>query len=179
ANKETVVINERRSRSRRRRGSVDGFVEQRGRSESKRADPEQRNRRIAQAGLASAAAAGIWDRVRSRSRGGKSRERSRIRTGVPIAAAGLGGAALAGLYERNKGNKEARAEQIKIEIENTAMNRSTLTGNLGGEAADITETMSLESTEGGTGAAAATAEAVRTEDGTRAREVEAGAGDGQ
>ncbi|KAK4992922.1 hypothetical protein LTR50_000828 [Elasticomyces elasticus] len=110
ANKETVVINERRSRSRRRRGSVDGFVEQQGRSESKRADPEQRNRRIAQAGLASAAAAGIWDRVRSRSRGGKSRERSRIRTGVPIAAAGLGGAALAGLYERNKGNKEARAE---------------------------------------------------------------------
>ena len=61
------------------------------RSQSKARDPERRNRRIAQAGLASAAAAGIWERVRSKSCGenGKSRSRSksRIRTGVPVVAA--------------------------------------------------------------------------------------------
>lgn len=86
------------------------------RSESKARDPEHRNRRIAQAGLASAAAAGIWERVRSKSRGknGKSRSRSksRIRTGVPIAAAGLGGAALAGLYEKTQAGKAAKKQAI-------------------------------------------------------------------
>jgi hypothetical protein len=116
ANKETVVVrNEapppRRSRSRRRRSSVGSgppSLDSRPRSESRHRDPEHRNRRIAQAGLATAAAAGILDRVRSRSRGGKkSRSKSRVRTGVPIAAAGLGGAAMAGLYERNKSRKEA------------------------------------------------------------------------
>ncbi|KAK3718066.1 hypothetical protein LTR37_005492, partial [Vermiconidia calcicola] len=58
---------------------------------------------------------GIWERVRSKSRGGgKSRERSksRVKTGVPIAAAGLGGAALAGLYEKNKASKEAKRDLI-------------------------------------------------------------------
>lgn len=112
-NNETVVIKDdhhhRRSRSRRRRGSVDSYSD-RGMSEHR--DPEHRNRRIAQAGLASAAAAGIWEKVRSRSRGGKDRSKSRIRQGVPIAAAGLGGAALAGLYEKNKANKEAKKEAI-------------------------------------------------------------------
>lgn len=121
-NNETVIINDRprRSRSRRRRGSVDtattGYFSDGGtrRSESKHRDPEHRNRRIAQAGLASAAAAGIWERVRSKSRGGKSRSRSksRIRQGVPIAAAGLGGAALAGLYEKTKAGKEAKKQAI-------------------------------------------------------------------
>jgi hypothetical protein len=84
------------------------------REDDKHRDPDHRNRRIAQAGLASAAAAGIWERVRSKSRGGKDRERSksRIRTGVPIAAAGLGGAALAGLYEKNKASKEAKRDAI-------------------------------------------------------------------
>lgn len=119
-NNETVIINDRpqrRSRSRRRRGSVDtattGYFSEPGtRAESKSRDPEHRNRRIAQAGLASAAAAGIWERVRSKSRGGKSRSRSKIRQGVPIAAAGLGGAALAGLYEKTKAGKEAKKQAI-------------------------------------------------------------------
>ncbi|KAF2720078.1 hypothetical protein K431DRAFT_304592 [Polychaeton citri CBS 116435] len=114
SNKETVIVNEGyppgRSRSRRRRRSVDNSVLERDPSRSA-LNPEHRNRRIAQAGLASAAAAGIWEKVRSKSRG-KSRERSRIRTGVPIAAAGLGGAALAGLYEKKKASKEATREQI-------------------------------------------------------------------
>ncbi len=78
----------------------------RSRSESEHCDPEHRNRRIAQAGLASAAA-GILDRVRSRSRGGKRSRSKESRTGVPVAAAGLGGAAIAGLYERSKARKEA------------------------------------------------------------------------
>ncbi|KAF2174156.1 hypothetical protein M409DRAFT_49023 [Zasmidium cellare ATCC 36951] len=113
---ETVVVKDghhRRSRSRRRRGSVDSYYTddtRRGMSEHR--DPEHRNRRIAQAGLASAAAAGIWEKVRSRSRGGRERSKSRIRQGVPIAAAGLGGAALAGLYEKNKANKEAKKDAI-------------------------------------------------------------------
>ena len=121
---ETIIVNDRpprRSRSRRRRGSVDsattGYMSEGApRSESKARDPEHRNRRIAQAGLASAAAAGIWERVRSKSRGknGKSRSRSksRIRTGVPIAAAGLGGAALAGLYEKTQAGKAAKKQAI-------------------------------------------------------------------
>ena len=116
-NKETVIINDaapRRSRSRRRRASVDSYSSGRLTEGAKAQDPEHRNRRIAQAGLASAAAAGIFERVRSKSRGGKSRERSksRVRQGVPIAAAGLGGAALAGLYEKNKANQAAKKEAI-------------------------------------------------------------------
>lgn len=113
-NKETVVISDgggrhhRRSRSRRRRGSVDTYLSE----DQEHRNPDHRNRRIAQAGLASAAAAGIWEKVRSRSRGGRERSKSRIRTGVPIAAAGLGGAALAGLYEKNKANKEAKKGAI-------------------------------------------------------------------
>ena len=117
---ETVIVNDappsRHSRSRRRRGSPDSYMmeDETNREDDKHRDPDHRNRRIAQAGLASAAAAGIWERVRSKSRGGKSRERSksRLRTGVPIAAAGLGGAALAGLYEKNKASKEAKRDQI-------------------------------------------------------------------
>lgn len=113
-NKDTVIIKDgdRRSRSRRRRGSYDSYMDGPP-PPDKALNPEHRNRRIAQAGLASAAAAGIWEKVRSRSRP-KSRQRSksRLRTGVPIAAAGLGGAALAGLYEKNKASKEAKKEAI-------------------------------------------------------------------
>lgn len=110
-NKETIIVNDRprRSRSRRRRHSVDTYMTD---EERQHRDPGHRNRRIAQAGLASAAAAGIWEKVRSRSRGGRDRSKSRIRTGVPIAAAGLGGAALAGLYERNQSNKQAKKDAI-------------------------------------------------------------------
>ena len=104
--KETVIVEEapRRSRSRRRRASVDSY------STDDRVDaaanPDHRNKVIAGTGLASAAAAGLWQRVRSKSRGGHSRSKSRIRQGVPVAAAGLGGAALAGLYENMKAKRE-------------------------------------------------------------------------
>lgn len=114
---ETVIVSDapppRRSRSRRRRASVDSYMTSPLSDGGGRAlDPDHRNRRIAQAGLASAAAAGIFDRVRSKSRGGRERSKSRVRQGVPIAAAGLGGAALAGLYEKNKANKEAKKAAI-------------------------------------------------------------------
>nr|POF13474.1 hypothetical protein CFP56_02497 [Quercus suber] len=116
--KETVVINDhrpRRSRSRRRRASADTYAMAEVKAHDQALNPEHRNRRIAQAGLASAAAAGIWERMRSKSRGAKGRSKSRVRQGVPIAAAGLGGAALAGLYEKNKAGKEAKKEAIIAE----------------------------------------------------------------
>ena len=50
--------------------------------------------------------------MRSKSRGGRHRSKSRLQQGVPIAAVGLGGAALAGLYEKNKANKEAKRDAI-------------------------------------------------------------------
>ncbi|KAL2358568.1 hypothetical protein BJ546DRAFT_17533 [Cryomyces antarcticus] len=109
------VPNERRSRSRRRRSSVGGY-EERAKSESKHRDPQHRNTRMAQAGLAAAAAAGLVERARSKSRerkGGRSRSRSRLRTGAPIVASGLGAAALAGLYEKNKAKKEEKADVMR------------------------------------------------------------------
>ncbi|KAK1810077.1 hypothetical protein LTR12_015556 [Friedmanniomyces endolithicus] len=115
-NNETVIIKDeapRRSRSRRRRASADSsYTENTMLSEGggRALDPEHRNRRMAQAGLATAAAAGIWDRVRSKSRGGRSQ--SRVKQAVPIVASGLGGAALAGLYEKNKATKEAKKAAI-------------------------------------------------------------------
>ncbi|KAK6430815.1 hypothetical protein LTR95_013024, partial [Oleoguttula sp. CCFEE 5521] len=118
---ETIIVkegNDRRSRSRRRAASRDtGYLSEssfRSRSRSQSAlNPEHRNKRIAQAGALSAAAAGIYNHVRSKSRGGgKSRSRSRVQQGAPIAVAGLGGAALAGLYEKNKANKEAKKAAI-------------------------------------------------------------------
>ena len=117
-NQETIIVNDppaRRSRSRRRRASADSYMmddAREMREDDKHRDPGHRNRRIAQAGLASAAAAGIWERVRSKSRGGRERSKSRVKTGVPIAAAGLGGAALAGLWEKNKASKEAKRDAI-------------------------------------------------------------------
>ena len=71
-------------------------------------DPKHRNKRIAQAGLATAALAGIAEHKRNKSRerkGGKSRSRSRVRTGVPIVASGLAGAAVTGLYEKARAKK--------------------------------------------------------------------------
>lgn len=110
-NGNTTIINEgdaRRSRSRRRH-SVSGASDRSGsRSlspDGKATDPKHRNRRIAQAGLAGAALAGIADHQRNKSRG-RSRSKSRIREGVPIVAAGLGSAAVAGLYETFKARKE-------------------------------------------------------------------------
>lgn len=128
-NNETVIVNEtpRRSRSRRRRASVDSYMSGPPLSERSGSamNPKHRNKKIAQAGLASAAAAGIWEKVRSRSRGGRSRSKSRVRQGAPIAAAGLGGAALAGLYEKNKGNKEAKkAAAVEEELRRGRRRRS-------------------------------------------------------
>lgn len=117
-NNETVVINDRspprRSRSRRRRGSPDDYMDRDMSEDDKHRDPGHRNRRIAQAGLASAAAAGIWEKVRSKSKGAKDRNRSksRVREAVPVVGAGLGGAALAGLWEKNKANKEAKKDRV-------------------------------------------------------------------
>ncbi|MGI4850618.1 MAG: hypothetical protein ACRYGR_01575 [Janthinobacterium lividum] len=112
-NRKEAILVERQSRSRHRRGSADSFDEVRARSEDPPAEKNHGNR-IAQAGLASAAAAGLWQRLRSRSRakkGIKERSRSRLRTGVPIAAAGLGGAAVAGLYQRQMAKKQAKRQQ--------------------------------------------------------------------
>ncbi len=98
---------ERRSRSRTRRHSVSGA------SDSAQ-DPAHRNKRIAEAGVAGAAIAGLVDHARSNSRGGRSRSRSRVRKGIPVVAAGLGSAAIAGLYENRKAKneeKETRREE--------------------------------------------------------------------
>ena len=108
---------EHRSRSRTRRGSV-GVLPPLDEADDAR-NPSHRNKKIAQAGLAGAAVAGLVERARSKSRGGGKRERSksRIRQGIPIAATALGSAAIAGLYEKNqagkkeKEDKEARREQ--------------------------------------------------------------------
>ncbi|KAL9124360.1 MAG: hypothetical protein Q9217_006304 [Psora testacea] len=111
ANKQRKNNNDggRRSRSRTRKNSV-GAPED---ADDAR-NPAHRNKKMAQAGLAGAAVAGLVERARSKSRGGRERSKSRIRTGIPIAAAGLGSAAIAGLYERNqagKKQKEARREE--------------------------------------------------------------------
>lgn len=111
ARKQNNEKNDRRSRSR-TRGHSDGAPED---ADDAR-NPQHRNKKIAQAGLAGAAVAGLVERARSKSRGGrgKSRSKSRLRQGIPIAAAGLGSAAIAGLYERNqagKKDKEQRREE--------------------------------------------------------------------
>ena len=107
--KEVVVEERGRSRSRIRPGSPDSY-ESLPSEDVQHADAGPRKSRIAQAGLASAAVAGLVERARSKSRQrkGDNRSRSRIRQGLPIAAAGLGGAALAGLYEKKKGRKDER-----------------------------------------------------------------------
>ncbi|KAL8772162.1 MAG: hypothetical protein Q9209_002597 [Squamulea sp. 1 TL-2023] len=121
---------DRRSRSRtRRRGDEEQPDDAR--------DPAHRNKKIAQAGLAGAAVAGLVDRARSKSRNGrgKSRSKSRVRTGLPIAAAGLGSAAIAGLYEKNQAGKkdkesrkEARAERKRSRSMSRSRSRSAFDG---------------------------------------------------
>lgn len=100
---------DRRSRSRVRKDSVDSADV----PEDDARNPQHRNKKIAQAGLAGAAVAGLVERARSKSRGAKGRERSksRVRQGLPIAAAGLGTAAIAGLYERRQANKNEAEDQ--------------------------------------------------------------------
>ncbi|KAL9044670.1 MAG: hypothetical protein Q9214_002208, partial [Letrouitia sp. 1 TL-2023] len=116
ARKQKNQKDDRRSRSRTRRDTVNNEPEDDAR------DPAHRNKKIAQAGLAGAAVAGLVERARSKSRSGrgKSRSKSRVRQGLPIAAAGLGSAAIAGLYEKSQAGKkekearkEARAERRK------------------------------------------------------------------
>lgn len=94
---------DRRSRSRTRRNSTSAVPDGDPR------DPKHRNTRMAQAGLAGAAIAGLVERARSKSRSGRSRSQSRVRQGIPIAAAGLGSAAIAGLYEKSQANKREKA----------------------------------------------------------------------
>ena len=105
---------DRRSRSRTRRSSVGALPPPEEADDARNAS--HRNKKIAQAGLAGAAVAGLVERARSKSRGAGKRERSksRIRQGIPIAATALGSAAIAGMYERNqagKKDKEARREE--------------------------------------------------------------------
>ncbi|KAL8728323.1 MAG: hypothetical protein Q9166_005466 [cf. Caloplaca sp. 2 TL-2023] len=125
-NKEKEAKDDRRSRSRTRRHAADEPPDD-------ARDPAHRNKKIAQAGLAGAAVAGLVERARSKSRSGrgKSRSKSRVRTGLPIAAAGLGSAAIAGLYEKNQAGKkekesrkEARAERRKSRSMSRSRSRS-------------------------------------------------------
>ena len=102
-NEKNKQNDDRRSRSRTRRNSTSAVPDGDAR------DPNHRNTRMAQAGLAGAAIAGLVERARSKSRGGRSRSQSRIRQGIPIAAAGLGSAAIAGLYEKSQANKKEKA----------------------------------------------------------------------
>lgn len=106
-----------RSRSRTRRSSVGALPPPEEADDARSAS--HRNKKIAQAGLAGAAVAGLVERARSKSRGGGKRDRSksRLRQGLPIAATALGSAAIAGLYEKNQAgkkenqDKEARREE--------------------------------------------------------------------
>ena len=102
ANKQHKAKNERQSRSRHRQGSVDETV-----TTDDARDPSHRKKKIAQAGLAGAAVAGLVERARSKSKG-RERSKSKIRQGIPIAAAGLGSAAIAGLYEKNQATKKEK-----------------------------------------------------------------------
>lgn len=101
-NEKNKQKDDRRSRSRTRRNSTSAVPDD-------ARDPKHRNTRMAQAGLAGAAIAGLVERARSKSRGGRSRSQSRVRQGIPIAAAGLGSAAIAGIYEKTQANKKEKA----------------------------------------------------------------------
>ena len=119
-NKNNNAKEDRRSRSRTRRHSVSAVPEDDARN------PGHRNKKIAQAGLAGAAVAGLVERARSRSRSrhGKSRSKSRVRTGIPIAAAGLGSAAIAGLYEKSQA-KKAEKENDAVRREDRPRRRAS------------------------------------------------------
>jgi hypothetical protein len=110
----------RRSRSRRRRSSVRDHSDE----ETKHLDPDHRNRSVAKAGLVGAVAAGLAQRARSKSRGGRSRSKSRVRESLPIVAAGLGSAAVAGLYERQKAKKEGRRARSRSQSYSRSRSRS-------------------------------------------------------
>jgi hypothetical protein len=90
-----------RSRSRRRSSSVgaDSQVDD-------ARNPAHRHKRALAAGAAGAVLAGLIERQRSKSRGGRDRSRSRIGQALPVIAAGLGSAGIATLYEKNKAKKE-------------------------------------------------------------------------
>lgn len=123
ARKKSEDNRERRSRSRHRRGSVSSGDDARSSS--------HRNKRMAEAGLAGAAVAGLIEKARSRSRsrkGERSRSRSRIRKSLPIVAAGLGSAAIAGLYEKHKEKKEeeAAAERQRRQSRSRSRARSAI-----------------------------------------------------
>lgn len=105
-NKNNNSKDDRRSRSRTRRHSISAAPEDDARN------PAHRKKKIAQAGLATAAVAGLVERARSKSRSrGKSRSKSRVRQGLEVAGAGLGGAALAGIYEKNQAKKADKEEE--------------------------------------------------------------------
>lgn len=109
-------VQDHRSRSRTRRSSVGALPAPEEADDAR--NPSHRNKKIAQAGLAGAAVAGLVERARSKSRGGGKRERSksRIRQGLPIAATALGSAAIAGLYEKNQaGKKDKEAKEARRE----------------------------------------------------------------
>ena len=108
---------DRRSRSRTRRHSVGAGPKEIPENDPR--NPAHRNKKIAQAGLAGAAVAGLVERARSKSRGpqkGRERSKSRVRTGLPIAAAGLGTAAIAGLYERSQANKNEKQDEQQAKV---------------------------------------------------------------
>ena len=114
-----LAPDDRRSRSRTRRNSTSAVPDNDPRN------PGHRNTRMAQAGLAGAAVAGLVERARSKSRGGRSRSQSRLRTGIPIVAAGLGSAAIAGLYEKNQAKKrDEHARDVEQEREARRSSRS-------------------------------------------------------
>ena len=88
-------------------------------------NPKHRKTRMAEAGAAGAAVAGLIEGARSRSRKRKGeRSRSRVRTGLPIAAAGLGSAAIAGIYERNKAQREMESAAVAARTRSRSRSRA-------------------------------------------------------
>ena len=112
----TTIIEQapRRNGSHNRRHTIsdeeDIIEEERLQQEQRHINPGHSKTRIAQAGLLGAAVAGMVNRVRSHSRGGRSRSKGRI----PLVAAGLGSAAVAGMYERVKARNEKRARSRSV-----------------------------------------------------------------
>ncbi|KAK2750729.1 hypothetical protein FQN57_002802 [Myotisia sp. PD_48] len=97
---------ERKSRSRHRHGSSSSG------SSSKEDHSKHRNNKVAEAGLAGAAVAGIIEHARSKSRSRRGeRTHSRTRQGIPIAAAGLGSAAIAHLIGKGKDKKRQESQE--------------------------------------------------------------------
>lgn len=80
-------------------------------------DSERRNGRIPQARLASSTAADTWAKTRSRSKAGKSRERSKVQTGVAIAAASLEGAHPADDMTSEDGNQNNLMAAPKLDLD--------------------------------------------------------------